>query len=228
MLKRPRAPSPSPTRAVPSSPPLLDKNTHIPFSKRRRTIGPIIDSNERRDHATVDDGEDDYEDAGEEENVDTSIPNGKVYEHVNHILHSLHAEHQHRARTAQPHSASYLPPSNSLSPSFLLHRDSHCSRPSPLSSPSKYAQEFQIHSPHNSVAQSLGHMGSRNGEELSPDSSSCVQIPATPSKLDYFETDLQDGERIRVTQRYEDTNKLLGSLVLSRRRTLRSPSVDFE
>ncbi|KAF8529458.1 hypothetical protein JB92DRAFT_3092904 [Gautieria morchelliformis] len=162
MLKRSRAPSPSPSRADPSSPPPLDDNPRLPFPKRRRIAGPVIDSVERRAGAAEDDGEDDDDFEYEYDGTNLLPPDAKYYRESQACSSPMSIQHH------------VLPPE-------VEETISGCSNP--------------VHS----IAEGL-----RNKPEQGED------------------------ERMRVTQRYEDTNRLLGSLVLSRRRTLRSPSVDAE
>ena len=210
MLKRSRAPSPSPARADPSSPPPLDDNPRLPLPKRRRTVGPAIDSAQRRDGATEDDGEDDEDFDFEDNGTGIQTPDDKVYEHVNHLLHCLHAEHQHRSRSIQTHtSASSMHQSSHISgpPVFISSRDSLSPHSSPLSSPAKSVQDSQHHSlsmssaRHNQHAELLQVEGNVSGfSGIGHD-----RATAIPGKTLHEEED----ERVRVTQRYEDTNRFV-------------------
>ena len=212
MLKRSRAPSPSPTRADPSSPPPLDHNPHLPLPKRRRTVGPIIDSSERRDGAVEDDGEDDEDLDRKCDDEKISTPGGKVYEHVNHFLHCLHTENQHRSQSAQlqPGSSFTHPHSHITSPStFILPCDSSSPCSTPFSSPAKYFRDSQSCS---SPMTSWHHerIIPRDMETASGWSDTlCGMTQPIPNKTEVEGED----ERIRVTQRYEDTNRFVHGIV---------------
>ena len=202
MLKRSRGRSPSPTRGDPSSPPPLDDNPCLPLPKRRRIVGPVIDSIERRDGTTEDDGEDDedpnFTNATDSANILTS--DGKVYEHVNHVLHCLHEEQRHRSRSAQPH----LDSSSHGSYDFMTPRDSPSSFSSPLSTPAKYVRGTQ---PRSSAMSSTRHHGHTDPQETQDNiyGGSHGTALAIPGKAEHKVED----ERFRVTQRYEDTNRFV-------------------
>jgi hypothetical protein len=204
MLKRSRAPSPSPSRADPSSPPPLDDNPRLPFPKRRRTVGPVIDSVERGAGATEDDGEDDDDFEYESGEPNMLPPDGKAYEHVNHILHCLHGEHQHRFRPAQPHFVPYFTNQNShiADPSaFMSSRDSSPSCSSPSSVPAKYYRDSQACSSPMSTQHRV--LPPEMEETVSGCSSHARGIPEGMRN----KTEQGEDERMRVTQRYEDTNR---------------------
>ncbi|KAF8527874.1 hypothetical protein BU17DRAFT_81119 [Hysterangium stoloniferum] len=232
MLKRPRPPSPSPTHPDPSSPPPLESSVYLPFAKRRRTIGPIIDRDERRDETMMDHEEDDCnEDYSDEEDVYsdggtlTAVQSVKNYEHVNHILHNLHAEQQHRLCTAQIHQSSpsahaHLQSSNSMSLQHP-HQQNYPGLP-PLSSPAGY-----VLSSHHMISSAWDSVPPSSQRQNESDALNTETIPVADAPSGAKENVL-DQERMFVTHRYEDTNRLLGSLVLSRRRILRSPSVETE
>jgi hypothetical protein len=232
MLKRQRAPSPSPTRPDPCSPPPLDNNAHLPIAKRRRTAGPIIDSYQRRDAETMDNGEDDYED-DEDSGTSTDVPHGKVYEHVNYFLHGLHAEHQHRSRAAplQPFFAnSQLAQPHSqhphATPTFLSHRGHPSASSSPMSSPAKYDRDSQASVSSNQYRE---HAETQENEECVQPGSNCFSHTDVDGALDVphkgAKSDVQDDERLCVTHRYEDTNRSVYTIVCFE--SLSSPNESF-
>lgn len=106
MLKRPRLPSPPlPQEDSLLLPISIDTSTRLPHLKRRRTLGPVIDSKEREistssflSEEDIDDGEENiFEDIVKKELPSTMI---NEYEHINGFLHRLHTESQRRAQQA--------------------------------------------------------------------------------------------------------------------------------
>lgn len=211
MLKRSRAPSPSPTRAIPSSPPPLDDNPHVPLPKRRRTVGPIIDSSERRDGAAEENDEDDEDIDWESDGTSISTPDGKVYEHVNHFLHCLHTENQYRSRTVQLHpgSSSRHPYSHIPGPSIILPHDPLPCQSS-ASSPARHFRDSQS-SPSAMLARHHEGVTLREVEETAI---GCSNAPdgmtqSIPNKTEVGRED----ERMRVRQRYEETNRFVSAII---------------
>ncbi|KIJ45515.1 hypothetical protein M422DRAFT_29651 [Sphaerobolus stellatus SS14] len=197
MLKRPRPRSPSPSRPDPSSPPPLAHH-HLPISKRRRTQGPAIDGAQRGNDHTMDDGEEEvFDDEDIPEAVDANLSIGKAYAHVNQFLGHLHAE---RSRS-QNHT-----PIRPQHHHFISQNHDPPWMPSPLK---------EYHTPtHTSFLSTAPSEKNRSASGMSLDI-------GTPHVLEGSEHEVS-----QVTNRYEDTNKLLGSLVLSRRRTIRSPTLE--
>lgn len=98
MLKRPRLPSPPLSQEGPQLPIPIDTPNSLFHTKRRRTLGPIIDSHERGDICLSDD-DDDGEDNIIETDIERDAPDAsdvvvQQYEHVNGFLHKLHFQKQ--------------------------------------------------------------------------------------------------------------------------------------
>ncbi|KAG1757897.1 hypothetical protein EDB19DRAFT_1659685 [Suillus lakei] len=239
MLKRQRPPTPPPSLdEIPSLTlfpdrtirPLPHRETpdmfsHESHAKRRRIHPPVLDGAQRgwgkpptssMPHADDSDGEEDWID-GEDDAATghfAASPDYTDYKRTNTMLHEMHALHQHRLMfnqpSSQPPSHLYLPPHVGFSappppmathPHNLWHSTHGLRHPPSISSNAKLfipalpecpLPEFYSHLPH--VAQAS--TGS-----------------AAHTSMDFHEVK-------SVRERYEDTNKLLGSLFLSRRREL--------
>ncbi|KAI0361850.1 hypothetical protein OH77DRAFT_1516760 [Trametes cingulata] len=122
------------------------------------------------------------------------------YRHVNSLLHDLHAEQRHRVLFSSPFPPSHLP---------VLHN-----RPQsqdPLPNPSSSDKTVPALSADGAQA-SAHHDDRRCGPSFT------ISIPIKDaSVVDHVEVQ-------RVKQRYEDTNRYLGSLFLSRRRQPDDPN----
>jgi len=117
-----------------------------------------------------------------------------MYKSTNSFLHDLHASHQHRLIASSSSTPS--------SPNPLSQQQRQQQQQSSLSSSSLRSSSKRLHVPsfdHNLTAQRGldGHA---------------------------VENTMPLGEERMVKERYEDTNRLLGSLVLSRRRELQGSS----
>ncbi|KAI0670110.1 hypothetical protein C8Q78DRAFT_1080007 [Trametes maxima] len=211
MLKRRRS-SPS---FVPESPyvaapdPAIDAFERV--VKRRRHITPhdhsVVYGHEVR-HGDDTDGEEDVE-GDKHDGGQSHYPSGShrleqagEYRSANTLLHDLHAEHRHRMLFSSPHPFSEMPTLH-----HRLHNEHHhhiVDVPSTdktlpnLTNVESPSLEYQKHTP-----------------------SFTVSIPSKNANVvDHVEVQ-------RVTQRYEDTNRYLGSLFLSRRKqpdSLEDPS----
>ncbi|KAI0762779.1 hypothetical protein C8Q74DRAFT_1371767 [Fomes fomentarius] len=114
------------------------------------------------------------------------------YKHVNTLLHDLHAEQRHRMLFSSSSPPIHQP--------FAHYHPRHLAYPS--SSPDKSAAMLPAHGPPAADPTELHrHMPSFT-----------ISIPIKDaSTVDHVEVQ-------RVTERYEESNRLLGSLFLSRRR----------
>ncbi|KAI8995318.1 hypothetical protein BD414DRAFT_479197 [Trametes punicea] len=176
-------------------------------AKRRRPFASL-----RRQHAAQEtssrteddtDGEEDVE--GEESYTDQLEPVDEErrlrqtgdYRSVNSLLHDLHAEQRHRMLFSSPHP---------LQLSMLHH-----SHPVLLDSASSSIDKAVHVISADSKTPSVHHEGHKS---FSPSS---FTIPSR-------ETSVVDHVEVRrVTERYEDMNRYLGSLFLSRRRQSDTP-----
>jgi len=179
----------------------------------------------------MDDGEDEWEDEEYEGGTSVDVPPDKVYEHVNHFLHGLHAEHQHRSRAALPFTNSHFVHSHlhhsHATPTFLSYREYPPASSPPMSSPPKYGRDSHVYPTSTSSNQYRGHSEFQESDAIVSYDSRHAGVDAFPHHKG-AKADMQDDERLCVTHRYEDTNRLIGSLVLSRRRILVSPPTEPE
>lgn len=241
MLKRQRPPTPPPSLdEIPSLTPFPDRPirpiphretppdifSHQSRAKRRRIHPPVLDGAQRGwakppvssvPHVDDSDGEEDWIDG--EDDAETghfaASPDYTDYKRANTMLHEMHALHQHRLMFTQPNSQPsshlYLPP----------HAAGFSAPPPPMAT-----------HPHNlwHPTHGLRHPPSisSNGKLFIPTLPECplpefyshllhaAQAPtesAAHTPWDFHEVK-------SVRERYEDTNKLLGSVFLSRRREL--------
>lgn len=239
MLKRQRPPTPPPSLdEIPSLAPFPDRPirpiphretppdmfSHESRAKRRRIHPPVLDGAQRGWYkpptssvplADNSDGEEDWIDDEDDAATShlTASPDYIDYKRTNTMLHEVHALHQHRLMFFQPNSQPpshlYLPPHAGLS-----------APPPPMAT-----HPHILHSAHG-----LRHPSSfsSNGKSYIPTLPECP-LPEIYSRLPHAaeaptesaaHTPLDFHEVKSVRERYEDANKLLGSLFLSRRREL--------
>jgi len=208
MLKRQRPVSPPPSSDVPLI--AIDISHQNHEAKRRRILAPVLDGEKRGwgtpQNESNDDGyeEDEFQEEQEQDVVEDEGQwrDSGMYKSTNSFLHDLHALHQHRLTFSTPST-----PSPSRPSSQQRHRSS-----SPLRTSSQHT-----HSNFNDVP-----MATKS--TLPPILERSNIPPSDQGVNEQKNVDVGDGitswEVQRVKERYEDTNKLLGSLVLSRRREL--------
>ncbi|KAL0950886.1 hypothetical protein HGRIS_007645 [Hohenbuehelia grisea] len=219
MLKRQRPSSPS--HSAPEPPLLSDPH---PFDlphremKRRRTVPPVLDGPSRGwgpegDTNSSSDESYDEEDFEDVEDIGARVWRGNErsagpvvhspghdcseYKAANSVLYELHALHQHRLLFASTQSAG---PVNQAKPfgSPAYHASA---------TPQSFSKDgFASPSSENLRAQSASASGAGYGH-----------VKATSGSLDGLASHTVP-ELESVKQRYEDTNRLLGSLFLSRMR----------
>lgn len=238
MLKRQRPSTPPPSLdGTPSSTPFPDRLirpiphretpdtfSHESRAKRRRVHPPVLDGAQRgwgkppalsMPHADDSDGEEDWIDG--EDDAETghfALPEYTNYKQANTMLHEMHALHQHRLMFNQPNSQ----------PSSHLYLPPHAGFSAPPLPMATHPQNLW-HPTHG-----LRHLPSisSNGKLFIPTLPECP-LPEFYSHLPHavqaptdsaVHTPLDFHEFKSVRERYEDTNKLLGSVFLSRRREL--------
>ncbi|KZT06384.1 uncharacterized protein LAESUDRAFT_759556 [Laetiporus sulphureus 93-53] len=207
MLKRqrPTSPGPSPDAAF-SSEPALDHDLLERLAKRRRYFAHSRDDvlpKGRFDREAHDDGDVDEEEDVHEERHRSEHAQGKaqwqeeagLYKAANTLLHDLHAEQRHRMIFSSP-----------TAPTCGTSLSSHEPH---LPQPSRQSPLFSTNAPNirNAPHESL----MKHSSDYVPDKASTL-LTMTPS-IDELEVQ-------NVTQRYEDTNRILGSLFLSRKHKL--------
>ncbi|KAJ3750108.1 hypothetical protein DFH05DRAFT_33286 [Lentinula detonsa] len=209
MLKRQRAPSPPPFSS--SNIPLIADSTpteNARYTKRRRVHPPVLDGRMRgwgttQDtlHETFDAGEDD----GEEDIIEDdefwpgSVPSdganpNSPYKSTNGFLHELHTLQRHRVLFST--NASIQTPNSN----YFAHDSS---------SPQPHAYDRHLHPPGKGL--------------FSP-----TNIPASVNTVNQHETHAlalaanyeKQYDSNSARGHYEEGNRLLGSVVLSRRREL--------
>lgn len=214
MLKRQRPVSPPPS--IPSIPLIVDADIMTQRDlKRKRVLPPILDGGSRG-WGRLDHQEDEEDEEYTSERDDTGDTGGNrpedqnEYKQANNVLHELHTLHQHRLIFA-PHVSQDFPyhkhsAISSILPPDIQHRNFGSDA---YTSERPISQDGRNPGPYSEVQ----HMGSHTSKD----------------------------EVLCVTERYEDTNKfspslsqlrmlvltffsqrLLGSLFLSRRRQLHS------
>ncbi|KAJ4476753.1 hypothetical protein J3R30DRAFT_3488654 [Lentinula aciculospora] len=207
MLKRQRAPSPPPSSS--SNAPLISDFTPVEKArdiKRRRVQPPVLDG-QKRGWATSQDilyeTFDDVEDDGEEDIVDDDEPYltlgashssdlNSPYKSANGFLHELHTLHRHRLSLSH----------NSLSQ---------------LSSSNYPADESSSNQPH-AYNQHLFPPGKGLPPLITP-----THVPSQQRSYELSPSTSNIGkqhETNSIKGHYEENNKLLGSVVLSRRQQL--------
>lgn len=236
MLKRqrPSTPPPSldeipsfpdrPIRPIPHREIPPDIFSHESRAKRRRILPPVLDGAQRGwgkpplsvPHADDSDGEEDWIDGEDDAEPGhfAESPDYTDYKQADTMLHEMHALHQHRLMFIQPNSQ---PPSH-------LYLPPHAGFSAPPPPMATY--------PHNlwQSTHGLRHPPSisSNGKVFIPTLPECP-LPEFYSHLPHAaqahtesaaHTPLDFHEVRSVRERYEDTNKLLGSVFLSRRREL--------
>lgn len=236
MLKRQRPPTPPPSldeissltpfsdrpiRPIPhrETPDMLSHESRV---KRRRIRPPVLDGAQRGwgkpptlsvPHANDSDGEEDWIDG--EDDAETghfaASPDYTDYKRANTMLHEIHALHQHRLMFTQPNSQApshlYLPPHAGFSappppmatyPHNICHSTHGLRHPPSISSNDKLFIPTLPECPLPEFYSHLPH---------------AAQASTAHTPLDFHEVK-------SVRERYGDTNKLLGSVFLSRRREL--------
>ncbi|KAF9042098.1 hypothetical protein BJ165DRAFT_1529554 [Panaeolus papilionaceus] len=238
MLKRQRPASPPPIPTFSETPFItdpVDLGLIERHHKKRRTLPPSLDGSSRgwakpHEHhlARFDDDDEEYYESDEDEfeqNRDALsrgnpefIPSQQAhyaspYKSTNQLLRELHTVNQHRLLFASPVQnlglSSYLAASGSgLQHQFgnaLLQNQSYLyqQQQQPLLQPLQF-DNASSHQPSNSPS----------GGMLSP------RRQEWHRSVDSKEDGVISEEVSRVTERYENTNRLLGSLFLSRRKQL--------
>ncbi|KAF8168328.1 hypothetical protein B0H34DRAFT_56085 [Crassisporium funariophilum] len=199
MLKRQRQPSPPPS--LPSVPLISDSPIHRD-SKRRRTLPPVLDGASRgwaSSRSIPNDDEEEYFSDDEIENVvphDYSEQGKAEYKSANYVLRELHTLQQHRLMFASP--------SPSIPQSAFLSATNH--------EPNTTAHAYSIDPPRTKGQLPLPLTNERPWTSQTP--------MMTPIDKPRFHESVPLEEVLSVTEHYEETNKLLGSLFLSRRREI--------
>ncbi|KAF8832560.1 hypothetical protein HHX47_DHR1001335 [Lentinula edodes] len=210
MLKRQRAPSPPPSSS--SNVPLIFDSTPVEnarSTKRRRTQPPVLDG-QMRGWGTPQDvlyeTSDREEDDGEEDLVDDdqlySAPDisgganpNSPYKSANGFLHELHTLQRHRLLYS-----SNISPQSPSSNNLVSH---------------SFPQQVHAYNPH------LYPPGKGLSHPISPPTSGHAQSQQGMHALLPYATDSgKQHELTSVKGHYEEKNRLLGSVVLSRRREL--------
>jgi len=207
MLKRQRPVSPPPSSDVPLI--AIDISHQNHEAKRRRTLAPVLDGEKRGwgiSHLESYDDEEQVEELQQdlEQNIiedEGQSHDSGMYKSANSFLHDLHALYQHRLTFS---SSSTSTPSSS-NPTSQQRQPSSSPLRTPSSQPSYDNTPMKSNLPPISELSSISSFD----QDLNTQKEEC---------------DVGDGmtsyEVQRVKERYEDTNRLLGSLVLSRRREL--------
>ncbi|KAI0374380.1 hypothetical protein BV20DRAFT_961530 [Pilatotrama ljubarskyi] len=210
MLKRQRS-SPSFTPAPPyaaTPEPALDVYDRV--AKRRRQLEPP------RDRPTIQgnsawnaddtDGEEDIDHDGQGNGLQGPLQRaGRLeeageYRDVNTLLHDLHAEQRHRLLFSSP-----LPPFHHPN---LHHR----------------SQPEHYHHPYPSSSDKTVPALSFDGSQAAPHRDNRKHAPSFTISIPIKDASAVDHVEVqRVTQRYEGTNRYLGSLFLSRRTQFDTP-----
>ncbi|KAH7908263.1 hypothetical protein BJ138DRAFT_378652 [Hygrophoropsis aurantiaca] len=207
-----------------------------PRSKRRRVHAPVLDGPSRGWLPTGvnstafpnqdSDGEEDWVDEGDDESSSAQLAASPeemaMYKQTNSILHEVHALHQHRMMFVNPglHLQAISPPYPNLSSASMESQQTY------------YSQQLPSH------AQSFGypvsvtdHSGGKSPFPREQDHPIpyVVSVGQDRQSMSSWQSLSNQGsltvkpeidEVQIVRERYEDTNKLLGSLFLSRRRAL--------
>ncbi|KAK1229396.1 hypothetical protein PQX77_007573 [Marasmius sp. AFHP31] len=190
MLKRQRPPSPPPSMSSFATSSPLDMV--LPFSKRRRVLPHSSDSPSESTRTRVH-WEDDEEYTDEPENDNSRAVNmDSPYKETNSVLYELHTLNRHRLLFSPHQQPPAQKPSSSLDSSLHAnHTWSTQQELHPVAAVSFQDAQLDRHPPDHRK-----HLFGGNSDS-NPDLE--VQF---------------------VRERYEDTNRLLGSLFLSRRREL--------
>ncbi|KAI0724345.1 hypothetical protein C8T65DRAFT_733982 [Cerioporus squamosus] len=204
MLKRQRSSPSFVPDAYPAADPAIDTFEER-VAKRRRQLAPQHPYSTDKGKAPWRPGDSDgEEDVENDEYLDRPLaPSSQAqrlqqagaYKHANTLLHDLHAEQRHRVLFSS------LSPPEHISIAHN-HPRNHPELEHPLSSPSKLPP----------MVPEYGPLPVPSYESTKHTSSFTISIPSKDaSAVDHVEVQ-------RVTERYEDTNRFLGSLFLSRRR----------
>jgi len=226
MLKRQRPVSPPPTF---SSIPLVVADPPADFvgrdTKRRRTLPPVLDGAHRGWAQTplpisiAEDDEEDYISDDEIENIAPNFSNNcsliqqqqpgdkAEYSSTNSFLRELHTLQQHRLLFPSPPP----PPSASSFSSCGSNPKDTTHSPNILSYSGHYPP---LNKGHSNLSPQLPVERLRMSSHMSPTPFPKLSQQQSPG--------LPIDEIHSVTEHYEDTNKFLGSLFLSRRRILDS------
>jgi len=181
--------------------------------KRRRTVAPVLDGQSRGwNRKEPDDSEEDEEDMSQDDEQEIVTIEGRKdewqagageeYKSTNNLLRELHVLQQHKLMFSNRSSSS---------PSPSLYSSAQSNRPSPQSQgpngmPTKSFVPPLSESPRTHPSDGYDSKG------------------ATNQYIPNVDVQAERNEVQRVKERYEDTNRLLGSLFLSRRRELLGPS----
>ncbi|KAI1797683.1 hypothetical protein LXA43DRAFT_1176993 [Ganoderma leucocontextum] len=199
MLKRQRSTPSFVPDAYPPQEPSIDMSERV--VKRRRHFPPPQSQSRAPDKGKApwrggeSDGEEDVD--VDEQAAGRSAPSEYTqrlqhageYKHVNSLLHDLHAEQRHRMLFSTTSPPAQLPLTSHGRP----HVDFHHPFPS---APNQLAPIAPL-APHESHRTSTSFM---------------ISIPSKDASI------VDHNEVKRVTQQYEDTNRFLGALFLTRRR----------
>ncbi|KAK7058257.1 hypothetical protein VNI00_001888 [Paramarasmius palmivorus] len=204
MLKRQRPSSPSPA-SFPSPDPFSES---IPNSKRQRVLPPTLDgklrSREARRFVNDSDWEEDEEVYEDDDALgytsSSSFLDDSAYKSTNNFLHELHTLQRHRLLFAQ--SQAPIPKAD-----LVYLRSLPAQSPSSNTSPTSEWQKDHARA-QNNVWSSDDSQTRTNAEE------------AGVNRTTHAGHAEDNSEGKFVKDRYEDTNRMLGSLFLSRRREL--------
>ncbi|KZT21699.1 hypothetical protein NEOLEDRAFT_1181537 [Neolentinus lepideus HHB14362 ss-1] len=202
MLKRSRPITPPPHLEELPSLPLVPGPSSIEYYqrdvKRRRTAAPSLDGPsrgwERSSFCDEEDEEDWWQDENNGRGAEASLETSKQYQASNSLLHDLHAEYQHRMLFS----------------------------PSPAASSRHFPSQAGPYSPQSHAV----HLGKQSMRYLS-DRPVMTEINGHLQRAMAMHMEkggLDTAEEQRVRARYEESNRLLRSLFLSRRRE--SPATD--
>ncbi|RDX56082.1 hypothetical protein OH76DRAFT_1551583 [Lentinus brumalis] len=194
MLKRQRS-TPS---FVPGAYPIMDPAIDTfeeRVAKRRRPLAPQHTHSMDKGKAPWRPGDSDGEEDVENDEAPPSeqaqrLQQAGEYKHVNTLLHDLHAEQRHRVLFSSASPPEHIPIAHN-------HPGNH-----PLSSPNTLAPVGPEYAP----------LPVPSYESAKQTSSFTISIPSKDASV------MDEVEVQRVTERYEDANRFLGSLFLSRRR----------
>ncbi|TFK57427.1 hypothetical protein OE88DRAFT_1722316 [Heliocybe sulcata] len=197
MLKRSRPLTPPPQPEEPPSLPLpVPGPSSIEYyqrdAKRRRTVAPSLDGQARGWSGSSLDDEEDEEDWEQDENdgrgAEASLETSKQYQAPNSLLHDLHAEYQHRMLFSSPPASSSRHVPGQMSPYSPQPHTTHAAKRN-----APYLLERPV------MTEMNGHLQRSTAEHMGKGG-------------------LDRVEEQRVKERYEESNRLLRSLFLNRRR----------
>lgn len=197
MLKRQRPSSPIPSSDCPVAERAIDVDILERLTKRRRHFAPPRYTSTTKNAQDSQDSSDDEEDR-EESPGSSSFARGLPHWQAEAGVYKAANTLLHDLHAEQRHRLIFSPPSTTP---HVVSRSSHSpSRTSDWTPPSRT----------DSAVLHMGH--------VAPHPTGPAKITPPP----YPETMVDEMEAKHVTQRYEDTNRLLGSLFLDRRNRLES------